>query len=282
MSRVTTHPADPDPGNLRILDAMVAPIGDTLRTVGDLGTVAGAAIRQTPSSWTYFSEVLRQAGILVTGSSLLVFFMMFMIGTFCGLEGDAMLTSYGAASYTGVYTAWCGIREAGPIMFGYILAAKVGCGLVAEIGSMTISEEIDALEVMGIPASRFILATRLMAAWLVIPPLFVVGISFEQLANFFVVLVQVGNVSPGTFEHVQFVFQSPLDLIYAVLKGFLEGTAIVLVGVWYGIRARGGPAGVGVATAKSMVLNLVLIHVISGILTRLFWNAYNPNAPIGG
>jgi phospholipid/cholesterol/gamma-HCH transport system permease protein len=271
-----------DRGGNRLLRVALGPVRDALRSTGDLGTVAGGAIRQTPRSWIYFSEVLRQAGILITGSALLIFFMMFMIGTFCGLEGDAMLTSYGAASYTGVYTAWCGIREAGPIMFGYILAAKVGCGLVAEIGSMTISEEIDALEVMGIPASRFILATRLMAAWLVLPPLFIVGISFEQLANFFIVLVQIGNVSAGTFEHVQFVFQSPLDLLYAGLKGFFEGTAIVLVGMWYGIRARGGPAGVGVATAKSMVVNLVLIHVISGVLTRVFWNAYNPNAPIGG
>ena len=254
MSDVSTDPASQERRPSGLLAVALSPVREALRSVGDLGTVAGGAVRQTPRSWIYFSEVLRQAGILVTGSSLLVFFMMFMIGTFCGLEGDAMLTSYGAASYTGVYTACVRDPEAGPIMFGYIFAAKVGCGLVAEIGSMTISEEIDALEVMGIPANRFILATRLMATWLVLPPLFMVGIMFEQLANFFVVLVQVGNVSPGTFEHVQFIFQSPLDLLYAGLKGFLEGTAIVLVGMWYGIRARSGPAGVGVATAKSMMV----------------------------
>lgn len=261
---------------------VAAPVRRGLEATGDLVTVSGQAVRESARVGVYFSEVLRQAGLLITGATVLVLFMMFMIGTFCGLQGNAALNSYGASSYTGVYTSWCGIREAGPIMFGYILSAKVGCGLVAEIGSMKINDEIDAIESLGISSTRFVLATRLVAVWLVIPPLFILGIAFEQLANFFVVLVQIGQSSPGGFEHVHFIFQSPLDLFYAGLKGFFEGTAIVLIATWFGVRARGGPAGVGAATAASMMVNLVAVHAISGVLTRVFWSAYNPNAPIGG
>lgn len=267
-------------GELR--EGLVGPLRRRLEATGDFVTVAGRTLHQSARVGGYLSEVLRQAGTLVTGSTLLVLFMMFMIGTFCGLQGNAALNSYGASSYTGVYTAWCGIREAGPIMFGYVFAAKIGCGLVAEIGSMKINDEIDAIESLGISSIRFVLATRLVAAWLVLPPFFVAGIAFEQLANFFVVLVQIGQSSPGGFAHVHFLFQDPLDIFFAAAKGFLEGTAIVLVCAWFGLRARNGPAGVGLATAQSMLVNLVAIHVISGLLTRVFWSGYSPNAPIGG
>jgi phospholipid/cholesterol/gamma-HCH transport system permease protein len=167
-------------------------------------------------------------------------------------------------------------------MFGYIFAAKVGCGLVAEIGSMKVNDELDAIDSLGMSATRFVCSTRLIAVWLVLPPLFVVGIAFEQLANFFVVIGQVGQSSLGGFERVHFIFQDPLDIFYAGVKGFAEGTAIVLVATFFGVRARGGPVGIGAATAMSMVVNLIAIHVISGLLTRVFWSGYNPNAPIGG
>lgn len=261
---------------------VISPVQQRLEVIGDFATVAGQALRQSGRSLVYIGEILRQAGLIVSGGVALILFMMFMIGTLCGLDGNAAMNAYGASAYVGVYTAWCGIREAGPIMFGYVLAAKVGCGLVAEIGSMKISEELDALESLGISTVRFVIATRLVAAWIVLPPLFIAGIAMEQVASFVVVLVQVGQASPGGFEHVHFVFQSPLDLLYSGVKAILEGTAIVLVGAWFGVRARNGPAGVGIATAQSMVVNLVAIHVISGLLTRVFWSAYNPNAPIGG
>lgn len=261
---------------------VAGPVRRRLEGIGDFVTVSGRATRESGRALMYLGEVLRQAGIIVTGGAILILFMMFMIGTLCGLDGNAALNAYGASAYVGVYTSWCDVREAGPIMFGYVLAAKLGCGLVAEIGAMKISEELDALETLGIPTTRFVIATRLVAAWIVLPPLFIAGIATCQLASFLIVLVQIGQASPGGFEHVHFIFQSPLDLFYSGTKGLLEGTAIVLVGAWFGVRARNGPAGVGVATAQSMVVNLVAIHLISGVLTRVFWSAYNPNAPIGG
>jgi len=265
-----------------VIGEIARPVRAGVEATGDFATVATGAVRNSGRAWTYLAEVLRQAGLIVTGSAILVFFAMFMIGTLCGLDGNAALNTYGANAYVGVYTSWCGIREAGPIMFGYVLAAKLGCGLVAEIGAMKISEELDALETLGISTTRFVIATRLVAAWIVLPPLFIAGIATCQLASFLVVLVQIGQASPGGFEHVHFIFQSPLDLLYSGIKGLLEGTAIVLVGAWFGVRARNGPAGVGVATDQSMVVNLVAVHLISGVLTRVFWSAYNPNAPIGG
>ncbi len=97
----------------------------------------------------FLGETLRQAGILITGSAVIVLGLVFILGLQCGIEGAYAAKSVGATSATGAITALCDLREVIPYAFGYMMAAKVGTGFVAEIGSMRISDEIDALEVMG-------------------------------------------------------------------------------------------------------------------------------------
>ncbi|MDX6669320.1 MAG: phospholipid/cholesterol/gamma-HCH transport system permease protein, partial [Solirubrobacteraceae bacterium] len=154
-------------------------------------------------------------------------------------------------------------------------------GIVAELGSMRISDEIDALEVMGIDSMTFLCATKLLAAWLVLPFLYIAAIGAGFFASYLVVVQQIGDVSSGGFFLIFWLFQNPADLVFSLVKGMVMATAIVLVGCYYGYNAGGGPVGVGTATAKSMVLNLVLVHLIGMLGTQLFWGA-NPRAPIGG
>jgi hypothetical protein len=114
----------------------------------------------------FFGEALRQAGILIVSSTLVIWGLIFIIGLQCGIEGAYLLRAEGAPQYSGVFAAWCDLRELVPLVFGYMMAAKVGTGIVAELGSMRISDEIDALEVMGISGVTFLCATRLLASWL--------------------------------------------------------------------------------------------------------------------
>jgi phospholipid/cholesterol/gamma-HCH transport system permease protein len=180
-----------------------------------------------------------------------------------------------------VFSAWCDLRELVPYAFGYMMAAKVGTGIVAELGSMRISDEIDALEVMGIPSITFLCATRLLAAWIVLPLLYIAAVGAGFFASYLVVVQQIGDVSSGGYFLIFWVFQNPPDLLFSLIKGMCMATVIVLVGCYYGYHASGGPVGVGRATAKSMVLNIVLVHLIGMLGTQLFWGA-NPRAPIGG
>src|SRR5204863_56584 len=120
-----------------------------------------------------FGEVLRQAGILILGSTLVIWGLAFILGLQCGIEGAYFSRSVGAPANAGVFSAWCDLREIIPYAFGYMMAAKVGTGLVAEIGAMRISDEIDALEVMGISSITFLCATRLLAAWMVLPFMYI-------------------------------------------------------------------------------------------------------------
>ena len=97
----------------------------------------------------FFGESLRQAGILILGSALIIWGLVFVLGLQCGIEGAYLLRAQGAPAYAGLFSAWCDLREVIPYAFGYMMAAKVGTGIVAELGAMRISDEIDALEVMG-------------------------------------------------------------------------------------------------------------------------------------
>jgi phospholipid/cholesterol/gamma-HCH transport system permease protein len=229
----------------------------------------------------FFGESLRQAGILILGSAIVIWGLAFILGLQCGIEGAYFSRSVGAPSNAGTFAAWCDLREIMPYAFGYMMSAKVGTGLVAEIGAMRISDEIDALEVMGISSITFLCATRLLGAWLVLPAVYVGAVGAGFLASYFAVVQQIAEVSAGGYFVIFWMFQNPPDLLYSLIKGMAMATVIVLVGCYYGYNASGGPVGVGTATAKSMVLNIVLVHLIGMLGTQLFWGA-NPRAPIGG
>jgi phospholipid/cholesterol/gamma-HCH transport system permease protein len=256
---------------------------DWLATFGDILRFSGRVVGEVfgLKVFKYFGEALRQAGVLILSSTLVIWGLTFIIGLQCGIEAAYFNRATGAPAYAGVFAAWCDLRELIPYAFGYMMAAKVGTGIVAELGSMRISDEIDALEVMGIDSVLFLCATRLLAAWIVLPFMYMAAIGAGFFASYLAVVQQIGEVSSGGFFLIFWMFQNPPDLLYSVLKGMFMATAIVLVGCYYGYNASGGPVGVGTATAKSMVMNIVLVHLIGMLGTQLFWGA-NPRAPIGG
>jgi phospholipid/cholesterol/gamma-HCH transport system permease protein len=229
----------------------------------------------------FFGESMRQAGILILGSALIIWAFVFLLGLNCGVIGAYALRAYGVPSYAGLFSAYCDLREGLPYAFGYILSAKVGTGIVAEIGAMRISDEIDALEVMGIPPVTFLAATRLLGAWIALPVLFLVSVGIIYFASYIAVVEQVGDVSSGGYLLIFWMFQDPLDVIFSLTKGMVMATVIVLVGCYYGYTASGGPVGVGTATAKSMAVNIIMVHIIGMLGTLIFYGA-NPRAPIGG
>jgi phospholipid/cholesterol/gamma-HCH transport system permease protein len=254
-----------------------------LSSAGELGGFTGNIVRDVYGLrvFHFFGEALRQSGILIVGSTAIIWTLMFILGLQCGIEGAYFTAAQGTPAYAGVFTAWCDLREITPYAFGYMMAAKVGTGIVAELGAMRISEEIDALEVMGIDSVTFLCATRLLAAWLVLPFIYIAGVGAAFVASYIAVVQQIGYTSSGGYLLIFWQFQNPPDFLFSVIKAMFMATAIILVACYYGYNASGGPVGVGRATAKSMVLNLVLVHVIGMLGTQVFWGA-NPRAPIGG
>jgi phospholipid/cholesterol/gamma-HCH transport system permease protein len=230
---------------------------------------------------SYLAEMVRQAGILTTGSALIVLALCFALGLVIGIEGSYGARLVGAPSAAGAFTAIGDLREITPYAFGYMMAAKVSTGFVAEIGTMRIAEEIDAMDVMGINSLVYLCTTRLVATWLILLPLYAVVVAISFLCSFIAVVYQVGQVSAGGYLQLFWKFQSPQDYAFSATKAMAMATFVVLVGCYYGYNVRGGPVEVGRATAKAMVVNLIGVHVIGILGSQLFWGGA-PRLPIGG
>lgn len=275
------HGPAPERAARRLARGLSGPVRSIVHEAGEIAAFTGRVLLELRGVTRYTSEILRQAGILILGSALVIWGMQFIVGMECAIESNYVLRGYGATTYSGVVTSWCAVREMAPYMFAYIVAAKIGCGLVAEIGSMRINDEIDALEATGLNPYRYLLATRLVAAWITFPLMYFVGLGVHFIADYLTIVVQLGDTSRGAWETVHWAFTAPSDLVYSLVKIMLMGTSIVLIGMYYGFRASGGPVGVGTATARSMILNLVVIHIIGSVVTMVFWGL-SPNAPVGG
>ena len=240
------------------------------------------AVRRYPREVTNtLAEVAFGAGglSLIAGSVGVIAFMAFFAGTEVGIQGYASLSQIGVAKFSAFISAYFNTREVAPLVSSIALAATVGCGYTARLGAMRISEEIDALEVIGVRPMPYIVATRVVGAWIALPFLYIVGLGVMYFAEWLVVVKQLGEVSNGGYLLTFWLFQNPTDFLYSLLKIMAMGTVIVFVGCYYGYKASGGPVGVGWNTAKSMMLNMVLVHVIGMFGTQLFWGL-SPNAPI--
>jgi phospholipid/cholesterol/gamma-HCH transport system permease protein len=251
-----------------------------LQTAGEIGLFTTRTIRDFPDMFRhYVPEVFRQAGILILSSGLIIWFMMLIMGAECGLEAGYTLRQIGAPLYSGTFDAYCGLRELSVYMWGWILSAKVGCGFVAELGSMRISDEIDAMEVMGIKSKSYLVGTRVAATFLAVPFMYVVGLGILYIGMYMITVVNLQEVSSGGFLYIFWLYQNPYDFLAALSKVMAESIAIVGVGLFYGYNVTGGPVGVGRYTARSMIINLVLISLIGTIGTLAFWGV-DTNAPI--
>jgi phospholipid/cholesterol/gamma-HCH transport system permease protein len=229
----------------------------------------------------YFVEVLRQATVFATGSVMLVLALVFAFGLVIGIEASYGARLVGAPSAAGLATAIGDLREIIPYAFGYMMAAKVSTGYVAEIGTMRITDEIDALDVMGLDSPVFLCSTRLLAVWLILPFLYGIAVITAYIGSFIAVVLEVGQVSAGGYLDLFWKFQDPSDFLFSGIKGLAMATFVVLVGCYYGFKVRGGPVEVGRATATAMIVNLIGVHVIGILGSQLFWGG-SPHLPIGG
>lgn len=266
--------ASPGPAAQFVRERLVVPL-EMLR-------FSGRAVYETRGVWRYTSEILRQAALLIAGTLLVLIVLQTVMGGICGIFGNYALRSFGASDGVGFFTSLCA-RNTVIVMGGYVLSAKVGCGLVAEIGSMKISDELDAFRSVGLDPMRFVIATRLVAMWLVLPLFYFVSQFAAEAGGYLSVVHVIGEVSQGTWEGTHWPLRAPADLWRNLVQFWCVGTSVVLVAMYYGYTVPpGGPPAVGAATARSMILNLVLAHVIYAFFSFLFTGGGNVALPIGG
>ncbi len=229
----------------------------------------------------YKKEVMRLLAEVSLGSGALsviggtvgvIAFLAFFTGSQVGLQGYSSLNQLGTGAFTGFVSAYLNTREIAPLVAGLALAATVGCGFTAQLGAMRISEEVDALEVMGIPSLPFLVTTRMIAGFVAVVPLYVLGLLSSYGATRFIVVHYFGQ-SAGTYDHYFHLFLPPIDVLFSFLKVMVFAVVIILIHCYYGYNASGGPAGVGVAVGKAVRTSIVAINIVDFFFSLAVWGA---------
>jgi phospholipid/cholesterol/gamma-HCH transport system permease protein len=248
--------------------------------LGDVITFAARGLAGIPRALRHSGEVWWYASFLAIGSTPVALVITYFSGSECSVEAYYSLHQLGGAeSLAGVFNSLCDLREITPLFFGFAVGAKVGCGLVAELGTMRVNEEIDALETMGVNSVRFLVSTRMLAALIVMPLMYVLALASSFFASWMVQHFQIGLVSDGVYFSYFWRFTNLQDLLFSTIKAVVFAFTIICVAVYYGYHVTGGPVGIGRAVAKTMALSLMLTVVLNAVLTQIFWGT-NPNLPI--
>ncbi|MFZ3291789.1 ABC transporter permease, partial [Mycobacterium sp.] len=191
------------------------------------------------------------------------------------IQGFASLGNIGVEAFTGFFAALINVRIAAPVVTGIAMAATVGAGATAELGAMRISEEIDALEVMGIKSISFLATTRFMAGLVVIIPLYAMAMIMCFLSPQITTTVLYGQ-SSGTYDHYFRTFLRPDDVFWSFVEVIIISAVVMLSHCYYGYNASGGPVGVGEAVGRSMRFSLVATPVVI-LLAEMALYGVNPN-----
>jgi phospholipid/cholesterol/gamma-HCH transport system permease protein len=212
-----------------------------------------------------------RGSLVVDGGTISVLLILGMaVGASLAIEALATLNIIGFGALSGLIGGVGAVRVIGPLVAGIAFTAQAGTRMTAEIGAMRISEEIDAVEVMGLRPIPFVVGTRLIGGMLCVIP----GYLLTLVATFFIletVVVVFSGEPGGTYGHYFIQFLTPIDLLYSLIKATTYCIAVTLIHCYYGYFASGGPVGVGEASGRAVRASLVTIMVLDFTTTVLLW-----------
>lgn len=212
-----------------------------------------------------------RGSLIVDGGTISVLLILGMaVGASLAIEALATLNIIGFGALSGLIGGVGAVRVIGPLVAGIAFTAQAGTRMTAEIGAMRISEEIDAVEVMGLRPIPFVVGTRMIGGLLCVVP----GYLLTMVATFFILETVVTTFSgepSGTYNHYFIQFLTPVDLLYSLIKAATYCVAATLIHCYYGYFASGGPVGVGQASGRAVRASLVTIMILDFTTTVLLW-----------
>jgi phospholipid/cholesterol/gamma-HCH transport system permease protein len=232
--------------------------GRTIRSIGDALIHYQAEIIRLIAQMSMGTGALA----LIGGTIVVVGFLTLSAGALIAVQGYNQLAGIGVEALTGFISAYVNVRIIAPVTAGIALAATIGAGATAQIGAMRISEEIDALEVMGIRTVAYLASTRVLTGVIVVIPLYCIAVLMSFLAARLGTTVVYGQ-SSGVYDHYFNTFLIPTDLLWSFVQAIAMAIVIMLVHTYYGYTASGGPAGVGEAVGRAVRASLVSAVTVS-------------------
>lgn len=264
----------------RLTSRSLLSIGDVLLAPGRWVVFIVLTLLMLPITLRrYRRETLQQmnslawgrGSIIVDGGVVSVLLILGVaVGASLAVEAFAVLNIIGFGALSGIVAGVGAVRVIGPLVGGIAFACQIGCRMTAEIGSMRISDEIDAVEAMGLRPIPYVVGTRLIGGLICVIP----GYLVTLVVTFFVmdtVIRVFHDVPGGTYNHYFVEFLTPQDLAYSVIKVSVYCVAATLIHCYYGYFASGGPVGVGLASGRAVRASLVAIMVLDFTTTVMLW-----------
>jgi phospholipid/cholesterol/gamma-HCH transport system permease protein len=252
-----------------------------LTEFGELVLFSIQALRALPGSLRYFSEAMRLNAVITRRMTFLLFVMCGFLGASASNFGFFLLRSLGASDFVGIVPGVLSTRQTCPQMFGYVFAGSICCAIAAELGSAKVQQEVAAYESEGVDPMQLLVGTRIIAVLLYVPLGAMISIAgFLGGSYVIIVLILHGNTA-NQFLTEFFSIIPPLNVLYCTITVALVTLQCVLVATFYGMRTTGGPVAVGGAVARSLAVNLVLLHIVIS-LAALFFYGGGLGLPIGG
>jgi phospholipid/cholesterol/gamma-HCH transport system permease protein len=193
---------------------------------------------------------------IIGGTVVIVGFLTLSAGSLIAVQAYSQMQEIGVEALAGFTSAYLNVRLIAPLVAGIGLAATIGAGATAQLGAMRISEEIDALEVMGVRSIAYLASSRMVAGIIVVIPLYCVAVLMAFLATRAGTTAVYGQ-STGVYDHYFTTFLNPVDLIWSFFQAIAMAIVVMLVHTYYGYNASGGPAGVGEAVGRAVRTSLI-------------------------
>jgi len=245
--------------------------------VQDYFLLGGRALRFAVARPFYWRDVVTQMDRIGVGSVPIVLLTGLFTGMVLALQSSVELGKFGATIYIGHLVGASMVRELGPVLSSLAVAGRAGSGIAAELGSMRVTEQIDALETMGTDPIRKLVTPRLLAAVITMPLLTIIADAIGILGGLIIAVIRI-QIPPSTYLRgvgltlAQSGFVAgffPRDFVSGLLKPVVFGALIALTGSYYGLNAAGGTEGVGRATTRAVVVSSMLIFATDYFMTQL-------------
>ena len=255
---------------IKLFGIVGALIINGLESAGGTLCLLGNSLYWNKSTLHYRSKIIDQMNVAGIGSIPVVGLVSIFSGMVLSLQTGTELARFHAEEMVGIPVAVSMFREMGPVITAIIVAGRVGAGMAAELGTMKVSEEIDALETMSINPVRFLVMPRLTSLVLMLPILTVFG-TLVGIAGGAVIANNVLDVGYITFFQKGMDFLQHKDIFSGVVKSVVFAFIIAGVSCYQGLNAEGGAEGVGKATIRAVVLSFLFVLIFDYFLTRIFY-----------
>lgn len=251
------------------LDALIAPVLAVFTFIGEVSILLGDAVRRVFLPPYELRETLNQMAFIGAASVPLVALTNFFSGAVLALYSTEFLVRYGGTPFVGGTVALAMSREIAPVLVGLMVTARCGSAMAAQIAQMQVTEQVDALRMLSVNPTNYLVVPRMLAGITMLPILALVGVYSGTVGGWLV--AAANGVPTGSFVQSIQQYLTPWDFVGGILKTPFFGLIVAIVASQQGLRTREGAVGVGRATTNTVVISMVLIYVANYFLATVFF-----------